>query len=133
MCYGYRAEDSRPLAWSFLSRFRDSFDGPDFGESRSLSRIMGTALEIYFVLVIILVLLNLLIAVMTSAYEEADSSAGGAEWTQTQYDDIVEFEKFNAEWSRFLPFCRLKGKPVNAQESPVDSQQESESQVVGHI
>jgi len=66
------------------------FVGADFEDAQNLDRIVGAFFSILFALIISLLLLNLLIAILTSAYEMAQDEVGSSYWCERQYEMILE-------------------------------------------
>lgn len=67
----------------------DAFTGVDFQEAQSYNLILGSFYSVVFVLLVSLVLLNLVIALLTFAWEEAFEESGNHYWAKRQYEFIV--------------------------------------------
>ena len=73
------------------------------------NRILGVLYPTIFVVVVGLLQLNLLIAILTSAYEDAADQAGDSYWASWQYEMIVL--EYGTNWStttRMDPLVPLK-------------------------
>jgi len=93
IAWGYKSNRSFTLGFSFFYRIQDMFNGGDFTDSLSQNRILGAFFACGFALSISLLLLNLLIAIITSAYELAKNENGDSYWAARQYDMVVNHEE----------------------------------------
>jgi len=92
IAYGYKSDDSYTWIYSFIIRISDMFVGADFDGAQSLDRIVGAFFSILFALTMSLLLLNLVIAILTSAYEMAQDEIGSSYWCERQYEMILEHQ-----------------------------------------
>jgi hypothetical protein len=79
VAFGSSRGRSQAFLSSLISRFQGSLGDVDFESAASLDHDWGMAFLIFFIFVAVLLLLNLLIAVMSEAYEEVKevAEAGG--------------------------------------------------------
>eukprot|EP01006_Ploeotia_vitrea_P025205 TRINITY_DN58047_c0_g1_i2.p1 TRINITY_DN58047_c0_g1~~TRINITY_DN58047_c0_g1_i2.p1 ORF type:complete len:241 (+),score=129.67 TRINITY_DN58047_c0_g1_i2:87-809(+) len=90
VAYGYKDENSQTWLYSLLWRFSGAFSGAALSDDfTQRNRVMGTFYGLLFVLSIGLLLLNLVIAIMATAYEKALSDSGEAYWARRQYLMII--------------------------------------------
>jgi uncharacterized membrane protein len=69
--YGYKDPKTFTLFRSLLMRMQETFDSVDTTEAMSHNRVLGVFFSVLFMLGLSLLLLNLLVAILTSAYESA--------------------------------------------------------------
>ena len=96
IAFGSARGRSQTFLASLVSRFQGSLGDVDFESAASLDRDWGTFVLIFFIFVAVLLLLNLLIAVMSEAYEEVKDVAE-ARWAYVQMEMLVEYEAEQAE------------------------------------
>ena len=96
IAFGSARGRSQTFMASLISRFQGSLGDVDFESAASLDRDWGTFVLIFFIFVAVLLLLNLLIAVMSEAYEEVKEVAE-ARWAYVQMEMLVEYEAEQAE------------------------------------
>jgi uncharacterized membrane protein YgcG len=96
IAFGSARGRSQTFLASLVSRFQGSLGDVDFESAASLDRDWGTFVLVFFILVAVLLLLNLLIAVMSEAYEEVKEVAE-ARWAYVQMEMLVEYEAEQAE------------------------------------
>lgn len=73
---------------SFIGRIGATF-GDQVNNQYDYSRILGTAYRVIFMVIVGLLLLNLVIAIMTTAYETALTDSGDAYWANRQFQAIT--------------------------------------------
>lgn len=88
IAYGYREPDSFTWLYGFITRLSFAFAGREISSQNSVNRVLGVIYPILFVIAVSLLLLNLLIAILTSAYEKAAKEAGESYWASWQYEMI---------------------------------------------
>jgi hypothetical protein len=91
MAFGSSRERSRSFTSSLVSRFQGSLGDVDFESAEALDQGWGLTFLIFFIVVAVLLLLNLLIAVMSEAYEEVKETAE-ARWAYIQMEMLVEYD-----------------------------------------
>ena len=96
IAFGSARGRSQTFFASLVSRFQGSLGDVDFESAASLDRDLGTFVLVFFIFVAVLLLLNLLIAVMSEAYEEVKEVAE-ARWAYVQMEMLVEYEAEQAE------------------------------------
>lgn len=96
IAFGSARGRSQTFLASLVSRFQGSLGDVDFEGAASLDRDWGTFVLIFFIFVAVLLLLNLLIAVMSEAYEEVKEVAE-ARWAYVQMEMLVEYAAEEAE------------------------------------
>ena len=90
--FGNQKRSSRNLIVSLQYQFRGvSLGDVDFDEANEADAFWGVILLIIFVVVSVLLLLNLLIAVMSEAYEEVKNDAS-ARWAYSQVGMLIDQE-----------------------------------------
>ena len=87
IAFGYHTENSYTWFLGFLSLIDETFGSEMHG--REHSRILGTLYRILFAVAVGLLLLNLVIAIMTTAYETALSDTGDSYWASRQFHMIT--------------------------------------------
>eukprot|EP00475_Leptophrys_vorax_P023469 TRINITY_DN3210_c1_g1_i1.p1 TRINITY_DN3210_c1_g1~~TRINITY_DN3210_c1_g1_i1.p1 ORF type:complete len:804 (-),score=179.16 TRINITY_DN3210_c1_g1_i1:73-2151(-) len=92
VAYGYKTDASQTWTWSFFSRIDDSFGGSDFAEVRQYNRVLGVALQTAVFIIVVLILLNLFIAILGSAYDEASEAIGDEYFAKYQFILIHSFD-----------------------------------------
>jgi hypothetical protein len=102
VAYGYKSHDSYTFWLSFLNRVRDTFLGSSLEEQLSYNRVLGFLLFTVFSITVTLVLLNLLIAIMDTAFDQASQEVGAAHWAKFQYSLIEEHEKIDEAFNGFF-------------------------------
>ena len=95
MSFGSSRERSRSFTTSLVSRFQGSLGDVDFESAEALDQGWGLTFLIFFIVVAVLLLLNLLIAVMSEAYEEVKETAE-ARWAYIQMEMLVEYDAEHA-------------------------------------
>lgn len=104
IAYGYREEEAFTWWNGFLTRISLTFAGREIVPENQVNRVLGVIYPLLFVFIVSLLLLNLLIAVLTSAYESASDQAGESYWAEWQYKMIIWEYTYNvplAEKGRF--------------------------------
>ena len=96
IAFGSARGRSQTFIASLVSRFQGSLGDVDFESAASLDRDWGTPVLIFFIFVAVLLLLNLLIAVMSEAYEEVKEVAE-ARWAYVQMEMLLEYKAEQAE------------------------------------
>ena len=91
VAFGSSRGRSQAFLSSLISRFQGSLGDVDFESAASLDHDWGMTFLIFFIFVAVLLLLNLLIAVMSEAYEEVKEVAE-ARWAYVQMEMLVEYE-----------------------------------------
>lgn len=84
--------ESRTWFYSVLMVIGDVFDGQDFNDAARYDRVMGFLFGIGYITLVSLLLMNLIIAIMNSAYERAGDEFGKAHWARRQFEMILESE-----------------------------------------
>ena len=97
--YGYRLEYGYTLLLGFFQSITTTPTGVDVADAQAPNLVMGSVYTLIFVGFISLLLLNLLIAILTNAYENAKKSSGSAYWAKRQYRDILNEQK----WDKTAP------------------------------
>lgn len=100
IAYGYRQDSAFTWLFSFLTRLANSFNPDTFDPNTQPNVFLGTIYDLSFVILVSLILLNLIIAVMNSAYEEALTESGDSYWAQKQYEWITTSEKSSGMTAR---------------------------------
>ena len=96
IAFGSARGRSQTFMGSLISRFQSSLGDVDFESAASMDRNWGMFVLIFFIFVAVLLLLNLLIAVMSEAYEEVKETAE-ARWAYVQIEMLVAHETEQAE------------------------------------
>ena len=96
IAFGSARGRSQTFMASLVSRFQGSLGDVDFESAASLDRDWGMAVLIFFIFVAVLLLLNLLIAVMSEAYEEVKETAE-ARWAYVQMEMLLKYQAKQAE------------------------------------
>ena len=96
IAFGSARGRSQTFMGSLISRFQRSLGDVDFESAASMDRNWGMFVLIFFIFVAVLLLLNLLIAVMSEAYEEVKEVAE-ARWAYVQMEMLLEYEAEQAE------------------------------------
>ena len=99
IAFGSARGRSQTFLASLVSRFQGSLGDVDFESAASLDRDWGTFVLIFFILVAVLLLLNLLIAVMSEAYEEVKEVAE-ARWAYVQMEMLLEYDAEQADYAK---------------------------------
>ncbi|GAB5372610.1 hypothetical protein AAMO2058_001679600 [Amorphochlora amoebiformis] len=97
IAYGYRDEARKNPTLSFFNAFSASFNAPEPGLDNEQSVFLGTVYDFLLVVMVLLVLVNLIIAIMNTAYEEARMKAK-AYWARQMYRLIEEHNMFVAPY-----------------------------------
>ena len=96
VAFGSSRGRSMAFMSSLVSRFQGSLGDVDFESAAELDQDWGMAFLVFFIFVAVLLLLNLLIAVMSEAYEEVKEVAE-ARWAYVQMEMLVEYAAEDAE------------------------------------
>ena len=96
VAFGSARSRSQTFMTSLISRFQGSLGDVDFESAASMDRGWGIFVLIFFIAIAVLLLLNLLIAVMSEAYEEVKEVAE-ARWAYVQMEMLLETQEANAE------------------------------------
>ena len=96
VAFGSARIRSQTFSASLASQFQGSLGDVDFESAESLDRGWGTFVLICFIFLAVLLLLNLLIAVMSEAYEEVKEVAE-ARWAYVQMEMLLEYHAEKAE------------------------------------
>lgn len=92
--YGYQSDSAYTWIYSILILFSSMFGGADIGPTLSFNPpILGTVYATVFLIFTTLLLLNLIIAIMNSAYEDALTESGETYWAKRQYGFLSRDEK----------------------------------------
>eukprot|EP00808_Paulinella_micropora_P017269 g19147.t1 len=101
MTYGYREDDSYTLLMGLFTSIMETPGGIDVDDAQAPNVVMGSIYSVIFVSFIALLLLNLSIAILSSAYENAKEASGSAYWARRQYRDILA----EAKWDKSTRSC----------------------------
>jgi len=72
VAYGYKSEGSKTWLWALVNRLLGIFSGdPVLTEHTKQDRVLGMGLNIVFVIIFSMLLLNLIVALLTAGYEKA--------------------------------------------------------------
>ena len=85
LAYSYTEQYGYNFMLSFLVRTYEMFVGVDYVTHMVNNRVMGALYSILFVLVANLLLMNLIIALLTTAYESAVEQTGNTHWATLQF------------------------------------------------
>lgn len=96
IAYGYQSRDSSTWLLSFLAKFSAAFSGADLAQFNARNRVLGHAYAILFIVMVALLMLNLIIAIMTTAYEEAKAESGASYWAKRQYEFVRNRDESSA-------------------------------------
>lgn len=96
VAYGYRNEGNAIWLTSLITSISNSFQGQDLIDDRDKAPFMGTIYGALSLLFTILVLMNLVIAILTTAYERAREEVGAGFWAKHQYRLIQQKRVANA-------------------------------------
>ena len=96
VAFGSARGRSQSFYASLVSRFQGSLGDVDFESAASLDHEWGMFFLIFFILVSVLLLLNLLIAVMSEAYEEVKEVAE-ARWAYVQMEMLLAYDAEQAD------------------------------------
>jgi hypothetical protein len=96
VAFGSSRGRSMAFMSSLVSRFQGSLGDVDFESAAELDQDWGMAFLVFFIFVAVLLLLNLLIAVMSEAYDEVKEVAE-ARWAYVQMEMLVEYEAERGE------------------------------------
>jgi ankyrin repeat protein len=100
IAYGYEDPDGYTWMYSLLETMSLTFSGRDFSRGNTQdNRLVRTIYPVLFLVAVSLLLLNLIIAIMNSAYENATQEAGSSYWAQRQFIMIKE-EEASVRWIR---------------------------------
>jgi hypothetical protein len=105
--YGYKDPQTFTLFRSLLMRMQETFDSVDTAQAMQHNRVLGVFFSVLFMLGLSLLLLNLLVAILTSAYESATQDIGAAYWAKRQYSIVAEELCLNR--SCYITFCQCYG------------------------
>ena len=81
---------------NLLKRVNDMFNGVDLVDELGAQSSAGwgvytnVAISLIFTFLVILMMMNLLIAIMTSAYEQAREDVGASYWAKKQYTSVLK-------------------------------------------
>jgi hypothetical protein len=104
VAYGYLTENGYTWMWSFISRIDDTFGGSEFEGVRQYNRILGVAYQTGMFVIVLLVLLNVFIAILNSAYNEASEAIGDAHWARHQFTLVNDFEILGDTYAKIWDF-----------------------------
>eukprot|EP00466_Bigelowiella_natans_P018691 jgi/Bigna1/80520/fgenesh1_pg.71_\ len=93
VAYGYRNNQHSLWITSLLTTISNAFNGEDLLDQRDQSPFMGTIYGVAALILVLLVLMNLVIAILTAAYENAREEVGDAFWAGHQYRLIQQYTK----------------------------------------
>jgi len=106
IAWGYRSPLQSTMQWSFLYRISEAFGGLSLEQNGGLDLFLGIPYTIIFIVSILLLMLNLIIAILTTAYDEARNASGASYWAKRQYEMIVEWkEQGEDSWAFKLDAC----------------------------
>jgi len=91
VAYGYRGDDTALWITSLLTTISNAFNGADIINDKETAPFMGTFYGILSLIFILLVLMNLVIAILTAAYENAREEVGDAYWARHQYQLVQQY------------------------------------------
>jgi len=92
VAYGYRNVGNALWITSALTVVSNSFNGYEPDANREESPFMSTLYGVLALIFIILILMNLVIAILTTAYEHAREEVGDAYWARHQYRLVQQYE-----------------------------------------
>ncbi len=85
VAYGFRETLGYTYGMSFLVRTYEMFSGMDYEKHIENNRPLGTFYSIGFVLTLNLLLMNLIVALLTTAYDAAVEQSGSVYWANQQF------------------------------------------------
>jgi Polycystin cation channel len=89
IAYGFADPQGYTWIYALVAKISRTFAGRDFSQTNTTeNRLIGTLYSLLFVIAVSLLLLNLVIAMMTTAYENAIQEAGDVYWAKRQFDMI---------------------------------------------
>jgi len=91
VAYGYRNDGNALWVTSLLASVSNSFNGQELIDDRDKAPFLGTIYGLVALIIVILVLMNLVIAILTAAYENAREEVGDAYWARHQYGLVQEY------------------------------------------
>jgi len=88
VAYGFKSHASKTWTWGFLNRLLAIFSGnPLLIDHTRTDRVLGMSFNILFVIIFSMLLLNLIVAMLTSGFEKALRETGDV-MARRQYDKL---------------------------------------------